>query len=187
MFEYDEEASSDFPLDAYKELEGEDGFSHNPLRIFDEEEENPPGDFTDLDSLLANALEESRLHAMGKVMREELRLSKDAQERERLFARIRTWEDKYEWNTTSRCVGFERIQCLCGVASHNFIGYYLHQTHKKIRHGKRWVLENESGLTPNTPTLKDLPCEALYRTRTVPICYSCAETKGFSLAQGNSL
>lgn len=177
----DEEADDEL----LSELEGEEHFTGGDITapVF-----TPVANILDLDDLLAESMELKRESGKGKSLRDELRKAQTEADRKALEAKIREWEDTYEWTNKAHCVFFERVQCSCGSLNSVFAGYFYHQAHKHLPATQRWVKTEDTGKRQLDPSLRDkLPKQVLYKTVAIPTCEFCVHLQGFELATGTDL
>lgn len=138
-------------------------------------EEPSSGDL--LEDLLSESLVQVREQREAKAAKDRLkRGGLSAQERLEDEARIRAWEAAHEWKAEANVSLFIRYICACGSHREVFSGLMQREQHRHLtNHAKRWVA---------VPSAKaDLPNEVLIKEQHMPLCYSCAEVKGWDLTK----
>lgn len=131
--------------------------------------------FAELEGLLTESLEIRKAKTEGKETRERLRRGGQGH-REMLEdqARLREWESKHEWKAEANAALFERQVCGCGSHREMFVGLLRRDVHRHMRTAQRWVAVGVA--------LADLPNETVFRVKDVALCWVCAESKGWVMA-----
>lgn len=128
-------------------------------------------DFSELDDLLADAMQERRetqsVIETRKRAKAGFGLSTEDQDR------VRRWELAREWLPVANTAVFRRYVCACGFHSTVFEGLFLEQRHRHSSHANRWTAAEASQA--------NLPNDTAIRVKSIPMCQRCAESKGFSL------
>lgn len=133
-------------------------------------------DFSDLDNLLSESLSLSREAKEAK----EARLRRKAgwqtpAEKAEDDARLHRWEMANEWKAVANVGLFHRYTCTCGASHTIFEGIMHRQEHRHMKFSMRWQAAEAS--------LAALPTETAVRVTAVPVCSSCAASRGFDLAK----
>jgi hypothetical protein len=141
----------------------------NPKPLPDADE--PDEGFDELEELLGEAMDAQREITRVKELRKKQKggfgLSAEDE------ARIRAWELAREWTAVANCAIFKRYECACGYHSTVFEGLMLEQKHRHDKHANRWTAQETS--------VAALPNNTAIRTKPIPMCQRCANSKGFSL------
>jgi len=128
-------------------------------------------DFSELDDLLADAMQERRetLSVAETRKRAKAGFGLSAEDQDR----VRRWELAREWLPVANTAVFRRYVCACGFHSTVFEGLFLEQRHRHSSHANRWTAAEASQA--------NLPNDTAIRVKSIPMCQRCAESKGFSL------
>ena len=134
-------------------------------------------DFSDLDSLLNEALAESKGKEAVKVSRARIARGGPApSEFLADHARVRAWEDQNEWRKVANVARFICTDCTCGEYTGIFSGLFLKEEHRHLRGTFRYL--PQSG-----PLLASLPNLTVQEVRHTQICTACALEKGWDLSK----
>lgn len=125
----------------------------------------------ELEALLGEAMADAKTAQGVKEARAKAKagygLSAEDQER------VRKWELAKEWLPVANCAIFKRYVCSCGFHSTVFEGLMLEQRHRHSKFANRWTKQDAAQAA--------LPNSTAIRTKTIPMCQRCADSKGFSL------
>lgn len=134
-----------------------------------------PADIDDLDALLGESMAVKRSNDAAKAAKERLKRGGMSQaERLETEALIRQWELAHEWKPEANVALFTRQVCHCGVEQTCFNRLMTRMRHRHLAHSAmRWL--------PAEVAQSVLPNETTIRVVKVPLCGSCAETKGWSM------
>ena len=129
-------------------------------------------DFSDLDDLLAEAVELKSAAANAKAARKSLSAGLcSSAERAETEAKIREWESRTEWKAAAAVAMFNAQRCSCGGTHTVFAGIFQRQEHKTSK-VNRWIREE-------TPAHLKLPYEHKVNWESVGICITCVGAAGF--------
>lgn len=133
-----------------------------------------------LEDLLADAMKQVAKKGEVKGLRKALKrqeLSKD--ERAEIIAKIRSWEDIYEWNTDAYIAMFTEQDCKhCGSDSRFFSGYF-YQQHHKTQNCERIVRVEQSEVYAQAEKNRFLPRKIMVKREDVICCSLCVISQGF--------
>lgn len=136
-----------------------------------DDDDEASDDFSELDDLLADAMQERRetLSVAETRKRAKAGFGLSAEDQDR----VRRWELAREWLPVANTAVFRRYVCACGFHSTVFEGLFLEQRHRHSSHANRW--------TATEASQANLPNDTAIRVKPIPMCQRCAESKGFSL------
>lgn len=133
-------------------------------------------DLSELDNLLAGAMQESREGTEARRARERMKQVHGVTARERLedAERIAAWEAKHEWRALANVALFHEHVCTtCNTFSMTFSHYLERQEHRHMRKAQRWVkVETTKAILPN---------EVVRKVHYTSMCEDCAEQNGWRL------
>jgi hypothetical protein len=141
----------------------------------------------ELEDLLAESVSLHQESRKGIHLRKELARAKSVEERAALQAKIRSWEDAYEWKSLAHCALVEVTTCACVSVTKTFGGYFYHQVHRTTPNTQRWVRTDDSGQRFEPSFQNKLKKQVLIKETLVTVCPNCLHDLGFDLTKGEHL